>query len=147
MDMKYFTFLLFFLITSIALNAQSQLKDGWYHVHAFDDSNRMRDSSYLKTIDKEDLILPMSSIIKMKSVKSKMRPFNQLHFWFNEEGKEIWSKATKESIGKMICIIINGNIESIVFISTQITNGKSSFGKEKDKLKETENWIKQQYNL
>ena len=141
--MKY----IFLIIITAALGStlfsqnQNNLEDGWYYILSYNEETPLKPEDYYNSINQKDIILPISSIIKTKIIKSKTRPYNQLYCWFDEKGKKIWFDITKKSIGKPVCFIINGKIESITFITVPISNGKSSIGGTKANLKKIKKWI------
>jgi len=119
---------LFVPITFWGQSIGSTLKTGWYYV-----SNQ--ETEFKRQLDKSseifyinpDVIVPVEQFEELNIVENVHDGviYSSLSIRFNKNGTENWSKATKESIGNRVALIIDDILVSTPLVRSQITEGKS----------------------
>lgn len=135
-------FVLLMAITTLSFTQNTEVADGWYHIKNYNSETPLTDDEILQQLTADDLIIPVSAIRKMKIVRSPVRPYHQLHFWYDDHYKTLWTNYTEKLTGSFTGFILNGKVISVVLITTIISNGQNSIGGEKKDLKEIMDTLK-----
>ena len=128
---------LILLISTFNIFCQEiERENGWYYLKPKDST-----AKYLDLNDDffiENSLITIDYVEKITFINSKTRPFKQIQFDFNEEGKKLWEEQSDIFKGKFVGFVFDNQVITIVFITTKINSGKVSFSSENPNIKTKE---------
>lgn len=122
---NYHILLVFVLLTNFILSQEIDLKSGWYYLKPKDSTSKYIDIKDEYSI--ENCLITIDYVEKIEFIDSETRPFKQIQFVFNEEGKQLWEKQSDIFKEKMAGFIFENQVITTVLITSKIVSGKVSF--------------------